>query len=73
MVAATGSGDHRYETGAIIMMNWKRFLAITAVVHVVLTVWVRYDADARGVDPSPWDAVTLLAGIVGVAGYRRSR
>jgi len=55
------------------MMNWKRFLAATAVVHVVLTAWVRRDADARGIDPSPWDAVTLLAGVVGVAGYRRRR
>jgi len=33
------------------MMNWKRFLAATAVVHVVLTAWVRRDADARGIDP----------------------
>ena len=50
-----------------------RFLAVTALVHLLLAAWVRRDADARGIDPSPWDAVTLLAGIVGVAGYRRSR
>ena len=50
-----------------------RFLAATAVVHLLLAAWVRRDADARGIDPSPWDLVTLLAGVVGVAGYRRSR
>ena len=54
-------------------MNRKRFLAVTAVVHLLLTVWVRRDADARGVDPSPWDTVTLLAGVIGVAGYCRKR
>ena len=54
-------------------MNWKRFLAATAVVHVVLAAWVRRDADARGIDPSPWDTVTLLVGVIGVAGYRRRR
>ena len=50
-----------------------RFLAVTALVHLLLAAWVRRDADARGIDPSPWDLVTLLAGVVGVAGYRRSR
>ena len=54
-------------------MNWRRFLAATAVVHLALTVWVRRDADARGIDPSPWDVVTLLAGVIGVVGYRRKR
>jgi hypothetical protein len=54
-------------------MNWKRFLAVTAVVHLLLAVWVRRDADARGIDPGPWDAVTLVAGVIGVAGYRRRR
>jgi hypothetical protein len=49
------------------------FLAVTALAHLVLTLWVRRDADARGIDPSPWDVVTLLTGVVGVAGYRRSR
>ena len=54
-------------------MDRSRFLAVTAVVHLLLAAWVRRDADARGIDPSPWDTVTLLTGIVGVAGYRRSR
>jgi hypothetical protein len=49
------------------------FLAVTAVVHLLLAAWVRRDADARGIDPSPWDLVTLLGGVVGVVGYRRSR
>jgi hypothetical protein len=50
-----------------------RFLAVTALVHLLLAAWVRRDADARGIDPSPWDAVTLLAGVVGVVGYRLNR
>jgi len=50
-----------------------RFLAVTAVVHLLLAAWVRRDADARGIDPSPWDVVTLLAGVVGVVGYRQQR
>jgi hypothetical protein len=50
-----------------------RLLAATAVVHLLLAAWVRRDADARGIDPSPWDLVTLVAGVFGVAGYRRSR
>jgi len=54
-------------------VNRKRFLAVTAAVHVLLAAWVRRDADARGIDPSPWDAVTLLTGVVGAVGYRRSR
>ncbi|MBB6646855.1 hypothetical protein [Halobellus ruber] len=54
-------------------MNRTRFLVVTAAVHLLLAAWVRRDADARGIDPSPWDAVTLFAGVVGVAGYRRSR
>lgn len=54
-------------------MNRTRFLAVTALVHLVLAAWVRRDADARGIDPSPWDVVTLFAGIVGVVGYRRTR
>jgi len=54
-------------------MKRSTFLAVTAVVHLLLAAWVRRDADARGIDPSPWDTVTLLTGIVGVAGYRRSR
>ena len=54
-------------------MNRSRFLAVTAVVHLLLAAWVRRDADARGIDPSPWDAVTLLAGVVGVVGYRLNR
>ena len=49
------------------------FLALTAVVHVALTVWVRRDAEERGVDPSPWDVLTLLTGVVGVIAYRRRR
>jgi hypothetical protein len=49
------------------------FLALTAVAHVVLTLWVRRDARERDVDPSPWDALTLLTGVVGVLGYRWQR
>jgi hypothetical protein len=54
-------------------MNRTRLFLVTAVAHLLLAAWVRRDADARGIDPSPWDAVTLLTGVVGVAGYRRSR
>ena len=54
-------------------MNRPRLLAVTAIVHLLLAAWVRRDADARGIDPSPWDLVTLVAGVFGVAGYRRSR
>ena len=49
------------------------FLALTAVAHVALTAWVRRDARARDVDPSPWDVLTLLTGVVGVVAYRRRR
>jgi MYXO-CTERM domain-containing protein len=49
------------------------FLVLTAVAHVVLTLWVRRDARERDVDPSPWDALTLLTGVGGVLGYRRRR
>ena len=54
-------------------MNRKALLAVTAVAHLLLTVWVRRDARKRGIDPSPWDALTLLTGVVGVLAYRRSR
>jgi hypothetical protein len=49
------------------------FLALTAVAHVALTAWVRRDARARDVDPSPWDALTLLTGVVGAVAYCRRR
>jgi hypothetical protein len=49
------------------------FLALTTIVHVALTAWVRRDAEARGVDPSPWDVLTLLTGVVGFFAYRRRR
>ncbi|MFD1599089.1 hypothetical protein [Halobellus rarus] len=49
------------------------FVALTAVAHVALTAWVRRDADARDVDPSPWDALTLLTGVFGALAYRRYR
>jgi len=49
------------------------FVALTAVAHVALTAWVRRDADARDVDPSPWDVLTLLTGVVGFVAYRRCR
>jgi hypothetical protein len=54
-------------------MNTKAFLALTAVVHVVLTAWVRRDARRRELDPSPWDLVTVFGGLLGVVGYLRSR
>ncbi|MFC6872940.1 hypothetical protein [Halobellus marinus] len=54
-------------------MNRKTLLAVTAVAHLLLTAWVRRDARKRDVDPSPWDALTLLTGIVGAVGYRRRR
>ncbi|MFB6251629.1 MAG: hypothetical protein ABEI27_08090 [Halobellus sp.] len=56
-------------------MNARRvvFLVATALAHLALTAWVRRDADRRGIDPSPWDALTLLTGVVGAVGYRRSR
>jgi len=49
------------------------FLVLTAVAHAVLTLWVRRDARERDIDPSPWDALTLLTGVVGVLGHRRRR
>jgi hypothetical protein len=54
-------------------VNRKTLLAVTAVAHLLLTAWVRRDARKRDVDPSPWDALTLLTGIVGAVGYRRRR
>ncbi|SFR49961.1 hypothetical protein [Halogeometricum limi] len=49
------------------------FVGLTAVVHVALAAWIRRDAGRRGIDPSPWDAVALVGGVLGVVGYRRSR
>jgi len=49
------------------------FVFLTAVAHVALTAWVRRDARARETDPSPWDALTLVTGVVGALAYRRCR
>ncbi|ELZ34024.1 hypothetical protein C474_03665 [Halogeometricum pallidum JCM 14848] len=51
----------------------KAFVGPTVVVHVALAAWVRRDADGRGVDPAPWDRLTLLTGLFGVVGYLLSR
>ncbi|WP_049985272.1 hypothetical protein [Halobellus rufus] len=49
------------------------FVAITVLAHLALTAWVRRDARARGLDPSPWDLLTLATGVVGALVYRRRR
>ncbi|WP_311173838.1 hypothetical protein [Halobellus ordinarius] len=54
-------------------VNRKTLFAVTVVAHLLLTAWVRRDARKRDIDPSPWDALTLLTGIAGVVGYRRRR
>ncbi|RDI72074.1 hypothetical protein [Halopelagius longus] len=51
----------------------KAFLALTAAVHVALAAWIRRDARARDADASPWDLLTALTGVFGLAGYLRTR
>ncbi|MFC6823940.1 hypothetical protein [Halopelagius fulvigenes] len=51
----------------------KAFLALTAVGHAAAAAWIRRDARARDADASPWDLLTAITGLFGLAGYLRSR
>jgi hypothetical protein len=54
-------------------MRLRRFLTLTAAVHVVLALAVCAHARATGRDDGGrWALATLVAGVVGVVGYRRS-
>ncbi|MFC7069416.1 hypothetical protein [Halobaculum lipolyticum] len=50
-----------------------RFAALTLVVHAVLAALVYRDARDRDVSGARWAALTLVGGLLGVAGYRRRR
>ncbi|WP_165351492.1 hypothetical protein [Halogeometricum borinquense] len=54
-------------------MKRTTFVGLTAVAHLTLTAWIRRDAKKRDIDASPWDLLTLLTGVFGLLGYRRSR
>ncbi|WP_277554932.1 hypothetical protein [Halobaculum limi] len=51
----------------------RRIAGLTAVVHLVLAALVYRDAAGRDVSGGRWAALTLLGGLLGVAGYLRRR
>jgi hypothetical protein len=59
------------------MLRSRRFrtawLALTAVTHLAIAVWIARDARRRGASPTPWALAALPAGLFALAGWRRHR
>ena len=51
----------------------RRLAGLTLVVHGVLAAIVYRDAADRDVSGARWAALTMLGGLLGVAGYLRRR